>query len=345
MNIWPFSPRETRQQPYSDAIIAQLVGTASGTSASPSTTGIAEICAGIWGRALASAKVLPEGSIAARALTPDVLEKIGRALVLNGEALFEIQVRGGGVVLDQSCSWQITGEAQPWIYRADFAAPSTILSRTRAGDRMLHVRIGADAAQPWRGIGPIERAATTLRLAANMESKLGDESGGPVGSLIPTPHNKNLDQLQQDITGLKGKVALVESTSAGWGDGETGAPRQDWQPKRVGFNPPVTLDDLRDGVNVTILAACGVPTSMLGRADSGAAREHWRQFLHGTISPVSLIISPELSEKLETPDLSFNFDSLFASDLSGRARSFQSMVGGGMQVEQAAALAGLLVED
>ena len=41
-------------------------------------------------------------------------------------------------------------------------------------------------------------------------------------------------------------------------------------------------------------------------------------------------------------EINFNFDRLFASDLQGRARSFQSMVGGGMDVGKAAALAGLM---
>ena len=36
------------------------------------------------------------------------------------------------------------------------------------------------------------------------------------------------------------------------------------------------------------------------------------------------------------------FDGLFAADLSGRARAFQSMVGGGMEVARAAGLAGLM---
>ena len=39
------------------------------------------------------------------------------------------------------------------------------------------------------------------------------------------------------------------------------------------------------------------------------------------------------------------FDGLFAADLSGRARAFQSMVGGGMDVSRAAALAGLMADD
>ena len=56
-------------------------------------------------------------------------------------------------------------------------------------------------------------------------------------------------------------------------------------------------------------------------------------------------MATELAQKLDTPGLAFNFDRLFASDLSGRARAFQSMVGGGMAVDQAAGLAGLLVDD
>lgn len=41
-------------------------------------------------------------------------------------------------------------------------------------------------------------------------------------------------------------------------------------------------------------------------------------------------------------DVSFSFDRLFASDLQGRARAFQSMVGGGMDPGKAAGLAGLM---
>ena len=44
-------------------------------------------------------------------------------------------------------------------------------------------------------------------------------------------------------------------------------------------------------------------------------------------------------------DLALNFDALFAADLSGRARAFQSMVGGGMDVAKAAALSGLTEQE
>ena len=93
-----------------------------------------------------------------------------------------------------------------------------------------------------------------------------------------------------------------------------------------------------------MLAACGVPVTLLESTQGTALREAWRQFLHSSVTPVSLLASVELSDKLDTP-LTLSFDRMMASDLSGRARAFQSMVGGGMAVERAAALAGLMQPD
>lgn len=56
------------------------------------------------------------------------------------------------------------------------------------------------------------------------------------------------------------------------------------------------------------------------------------------------MVALELSEKFET-DVTLSFDRLFAADLSGRARVFQSMVGAGMDINRAAALAGLMDTD
>ena len=78
------------------------------------------------------------------------------------------------------------------------------------------------------------------------------------------------------------------------------------------------------------------------RSDGTAPHEAWRQFLHASVAPVALTVSEELADKLDTPDLSLNHDRMMASDISGRARAFHSLVGGGTDVAQAAALAGLV---
>ena len=72
-----------------------------------------------------------------------------------------------------------------------------------------------------------------------------------------------------------------------------------------------------------------------------AQREAFRRFLHATVQPLARLVERELTEKLDAP-ITLNFDGLFAADLSGRARAFQSMVGGGMELAKAAALAGLM---
>ena len=313
---------------------------ATGSTASVASLGVTEACAGLWGRSFASATVTPV-NMATAALTPAVLEAIGRRLLLHGEAVFEITVEDGAVRLVEASNWEIEERGQ-WLYRADFSTPEGTYHRTLTADRVLHPRIGATPKRPWQGESPIPSA--TARLACGLETKLTQEVAGPVGNVLPLPHKGSVAALQADIDKLSGRTVLVESTAAGYGDKEA-APRGDWQTRRIGANPPSAMIELRKEVQASILAACGCPGSLLERSDGTLAREEMRRFLHSTISPVARVVADEMAVKLDTPGLAFDFSSLFASDLSGRARSFQSMVGGGMEVSKAAALAGLMVDN
>ena len=250
-------------------------------------------------------------------------------------------VEDGAVRLVEASNWEIEERGQ-WLYRADFSTPEGTYNRTLSADRVLHPRIGATPKRPWQGESPIPSA--TAKLACGLETKLTQEVGGPVGNVLPLPHKGSVAALQADIDKLAGRTVLVESTAAGYGDKEA-APRGDWQTRRIGANPPEAMIELRKEVQASILAACGCPGSLIERSDGTLAREEMRRFLHSTISPVARVVADEMAVKLDTPGLSFDFSALFASDLSGRARAFQSMVGGGMEVEKAAALAGLMVDD
>ena len=55
------------------------------------------------------------------------------------------------------------------------------------------------------------------------------------------------------------------------------------------------------------MTAAGIPVVLFQGGDSTGLREAWRQFLHGTIQPVSLLVNAELTAKLEK-DVSLNFD-------------------------------------
>ena len=337
----PFLNRPETRAGYTDAIVEALLKEATGGStASVSSLGVTEACAGLWGRSFASATVTPL-NMATAALTPAVLETIGRRLLLHGETVFEIAVDGDAVKLVEAASWAVEERGQ-WLYRADFATPEGTYTRALTADRIFHPRIGATSKRPWQGQSPIPSA--TAKLAAVLETKLTQEVGGPVGNVLPLPIEGSLSALQHDINKLDGRTVLVESTAGGYGDKE-GAPKGDWLTRRIGANPPESMIGLRKDVQAGILAACGCPGSLLERSDGTLAREEMRRFLHSTISPVARVVAGEMAVKLDTQGLALDFSALFASDLSGRARAFQSMVGGGMDVGKAAALAGLMVDD
>ena len=337
----PFLNRPETRAGYTDLLTQAILQEATGsTTASVSSLGVVEACAGLWGRSFASSTVTPDGP-ARTALTPAVLESIGRRLLLHGAALFEIVIEDGAVMLVEASSWEIEERAS-WLYLAHFTTPAGVFSRRLSADRVLHPRIGVTSRRPWEGESPIP--SSTAKLAAVLETKLTQEVSGPTGSVLPLPHKSNVAALQADIDKLAGKTVLVESTSGGYGDKEA-APKMDWMARRIGANPPESMIGLRRDVQASILAACGCPGSLLERSDGTLAREEMRRFLHSTISPVARIVAGELAVKLDVPNLAFDFSNLFASDLSGRARAFQSMVGGGMDVAKAAALAGLMVGD
>ena len=110
------------------------------------------------------------------------------------------------------------------------------------------------------------------------------------------------------------------------------------------MNLPQAQVVLRSDVGMSILNARGVPSELVERGEGTGAREAWRRFLHGSVDPVAKLVAAELSEKLET-DVTLDLSSLHASDVQGRARAFQSLVGGGMSIAEAAAVTGLIGDD
>ena len=149
----PFLNRPETRAGYTDAIVEALLKEATGgTTASVASLGVTEACAGLWGRSFASATVTPD-TTATAALTPAVLEAIGRRLLLHGEAVFEITVEDGAVKLVEASNWEIE-ERGAWLYRADFSTPEGTYNRTLTADRVLHPRIGASAKRPWQGESP-----------------------------------------------------------------------------------------------------------------------------------------------------------------------------------------------
>ena len=72
-----------------------------------------------------------------------------------------------------------------------------------------------------------------------------------MGHLLPIPQDGgdgSTDdpnaQLKLDLAAGRGRTLLVETTSAGHGEGRMSAPQQDWVSSRFGADPPLSLAQL-----------------------------------------------------------------------------------------------------
>ena len=206
-----------------------------------------------------------------------------------------------------------------------------------------HFKYASDSARPWRGNGPIDVATLAGRLSAETVNQLADESSGPVGRLLGIPADGDdgtVQALKEDISKAKGRVALLEA-----GDWDAaGSATVSLEPKRFGAEPPQSLVNLHELATREIIAACGFNPSLFQVGPAAAIREAWRLALFGVLSPLGRKVERELQDKLEDT-VTLSWQELRASDLSGRARAFQSMVGGGMDVVKAVAIAGLMTPE
>ena len=349
MNWWPWGRSEIRESSFTDALVQQIVSQAGGrATATPAATGALEAAAGMVSRCFAAATVNGPAHLAV-AVTPAILSTIGRALIRRGELVLAIDVDPltAAVRLLPASTWDVTGDYDPatWWYRVDLAGPSRYATRSHlTASAVVHPRYQVDPDRPWRGVGPLQSAALAGRLSAETAAALADAESGPRGSVLPLPvagDDPTVATLKSDIRNLAGKVAFVESVRTMHPGAAGSAPRDDWQTKRIGANPPAGEVELFTAASIEVLNACGIPPSLFAIGEGTAQRESFRRMLHSTIQPLGRLVSGELSAKLDA-EISLSFDTLFAADLSGRARAFQSMVKGGMDVHKAAALAGLM---
>ena len=325
---------------------------------SSATTAAVEAAAGAWARTFGSAAVENAPDDVIEALSPLVLSQIGRDLIRKGESLLVISIGDDGELsLTPASGWAVSGataEVSSWAYRVEDQGPSGRRTRNLPSAGVIHAVYSYDPSRPWQGRGPLSWASLSATLHNRAERALVEDVSGAVGYVLPAPaggenaddedaNDAQLSALLSRLKALKGGLMVVDSMSGSWGGDHRDAPGQDWSQRRLGPEPHATLAAVHSQTARDVVGACGVPLSLIfGGTDAAALRESWRQLLHGSVAPVARQVERELREKLDSPDLTLNFHALFASDLSGRARAFQSMVGGGMDVSKAAALAGLM---
>ena len=296
------------------------------------------------GRALAVADVSPE--LAGNLLTPARLMDIGRKLTLSGNYVASIEIERGLFRLRTARQWQVIRggvDERTWIYELEIAAPSGALTKRQKSVGVLHIRINADAREPWLGTSPLLSAGISSELLARVESKTSDEMRAQVGSLLPLPENvspENRTALQTDLAQLKGDIALVETQANAHGLGRQSAPQLEWQPKRLGAQIPESHVQLRSDVARDICAALGVPGSLYSGADGATVREGYRQLLVSTLQPLARIIESEFTGKVGYPT-ELTFQKLAAADVAAKARAYGILTSAGVDKEEASQVAGL----
>lgn len=350
LKFWQRAPERRETQPFTDAVIQAIVSQAEGSSpGDPAQTWALECAANLYARAFSAAKVTGERT---GRITPGVMALIARNLIRRGDSLHLMEMSRGAVDFIPAGSWDVRGgwNEDSWFYRADLFGPSGNITRFVSSAQVLHFRYAVDPARPWHGIGPLGWARESAALKANLEKRLSEEAGGPVAHVLPIPQDGGdgedddpLSMLKSDIAGARGRTILTETTAAGWGEGQGGAPQRDWKPSRLGAHPPDVLRGLRSEAGMAVLSACGVPVSLASDADGTSQRESWRRFVMGAVEPLLEIVGEELSRKLET-EIGFDLTGLWAHDLQGRAVAFQKMVQGGMALEAAVSASGLMNE-
>lgn len=349
---WPWSRRvEVRESaPFTDAVLRAVLEASGGTAtADPTAIAALECAAGLYARSFAAATI--DGDAGA-AVTAPVRALVARDLIRRGESVHLVDVNRGRVRLIPAGSWDVRG---PWIedewwYRVDLFGPSGNITRFVPSAAVVHVRYAVDPSRPWHGLSPLAWASATGTLAANLETRLGEEAGGPVAHVVPVPQDGGTGDADDPLAGLKadirrarGGTVLTETTAAGWGEGRASAPHSDWKPQRMGADPPDALPTLRMDVFDAVLAACGVPPDLARISTAQGQREAFRRWLTTGLEPVGELVATELSAKLDGP-IRFDFTGTYAHDLAGRAGAFQKLVAGGMDVDRALAVSGLVAD-
>ena len=324
---------------YEDGVISQILAAAGGSSA-PATSGTAAALAAGWiGRVLSTVRLTPDAG--ALPFPSPSLADVGRDLVLSGQSLWLLDPAGWRHCLPRP-EVRLAPDPKDWLYRVEFAGGG---SRMATGSNLAHFRWATDARDPARGLSPIDTPAA--RFAARLEQALEGEAGSSHGYVLgmPATAGGNFEKLKSAVRTLKGRTLTIENDFESSGH-SLGVPDRKlglFAPVRFGFDPPETLQKFLELSVALTLESCGLPSQMiLNRQEGMAGREALRRTRVTLLQPLMVMIVEELGKAGAPHKFSFTGD--LSNDLSTRARSFASLVRGGMAVGDAVAATGLLLD-
>ena len=317
-----------------------------GETISARALGSQEIAAGIISRALSLAEVEGDRGL----LTTRLLGEMARDLIVNGEALYKLDVDPltGAVRLLRAASYSVYGSSPDpaeWVYDISLYGPTQSRMVKCSAAEVVHVRFATLNAQPWRGLSPLRLAAASGALAARLTDALGQEAAVAVARVIPMPQGQSKavsNAIRNLITSPEsGRIVLPETTKAGGGAGMGSAPTRDYRADRLGFDAPASEEALYRTLLMEIGAICGVAWPLMpGSGAAGPAiREAHRELLLNTILPLGDLIVEETARVLEST-VTISHHALAAADTAARARGVHILVQAGIDKARALELVG-----
>ena len=342
MRLWPRrKPKVETREGFGDLLLQLLNARADGDEADLLGVAAVEAVAGAVSRAF-TACVVEGAQHVVDALTPSVLARVGRDLVRHGESLHVVHV-GRTVSLLPAASWTVQGGPAPssWLYDVTMDGPTRMAQRVIPNDGVVFVAGATEAARPHEGRSAASYASNTARTASRSERAVGDEAGGPVGSVVALPEGdqETFDRVAAAVGKLRGEVIPVETTASAWGEGRDASPKRDWTAQRIGGAVPDGSIRAREAAQDGLVGALGGSVSLFSDADGTAQREAIRRFTLLTTVPLLRLLRAEVVAKLEGA-CRFRYDPQL-TDISGRAGALKALVEAGVSLAEAREIVGL----
>lgn len=345
LDFWNKAEQVETRASYQDTLVEAVLSAAQGNlTAKAQQSAAVEFGVGLIERCFAVADITPE-SLSRVTITPLMLSRMARQLILTGNSVNAIDTTGGELLLLPASNYDIQGGVREssWRYRVELSGPSRIASRRLPSRAVVHVRMGSSVQEPWRGVSPLINAGLSASMLGRLERRMAHEVNARVGHLLMLPDgtpDETFTQLRRDLAVAEGNVLLTETGNVGHGQGMRGAPQVDWQLRRFGAQVPESNIALRSDIALDIISALGIPAPLYHGTDGVSAREAYRLLLVTTLTPIAELIVTELERKLET-SISIGFRRLHAADIQSRARAFGTMVAAGVDEEVAMSVSGL----
>ena len=188
LRFWKGEQVETRAS-YQDTLVEAVLAAAQGDLTSRAEQSAAvQFGVGLLERCFAMAEIAPE-SLSRNAITPLMLSRSVRQLLLTGDSVSAIDTAGGELLLLPAANFDIQGGVREssWRYRVELSGPSRLTSRRLPSTSVVHVRIGSSVQQPWKGVSPLINAGLSASMLGRLERRMSEEVNARVGHLLTVP--------------------------------------------------------------------------------------------------------------------------------------------------------------